>query len=91
MEDVFAQLETPWEPRDRLVLVRSYSMDPATTEMLKELHQIYGVDMSTLVRQAVKGLYVEARRRRRLGGRAAAGHRKPERAEVAAAERRPSM
>jgi hypothetical protein len=84
MDDVFAQLETPWEPRDRLVLVRSYSMDPVTTQMLKELQEIYGVDMSTLVRQAVKGLYVEARRRRRPGARGAPTNRKPERGEAVA-------
>ena len=64
IDDVFTQLKTPWEPRDRQVLVRSYSVDPMTTEMLRELHEVYGVDMSTLVRQAVKALYVEANRRR---------------------------
>ncbi len=66
-DDVFTQLETPWELRDRQVLVRSYSMDPMTTEMLRELHEVYGVDMSTLVRQAVKALYVEGKRRRGRG------------------------
>lgn len=64
IDDVFTQLKTPWEERDRQVLVRSYSMDRMTTEMLSELHELYGVDMSTLVRQAVKALYVEANRRR---------------------------
>lgn len=64
IEDVFAQLEAPWELRERAVVVRSYSMDPATVEMLKELHEMYGLDMSTLVRQAVTALYVEGKRRR---------------------------
>jgi hypothetical protein len=81
MEDVFAQLEAPWELRDRQVVVRSYSMDPMTTGMLKELQEMYRIDMSTLVRQAVKGLYVEAKRRKRPNGqRPSPGTRKVERA-----------
>ena len=64
IDDVFTQLEAPWELRDKQVLVRSYSMDAMTTDMLRELQEWYGVDMSTVVRQAVKALYVEGKRRR---------------------------
>ncbi len=68
IEDVFQQLETPWELRDRAVVARTYSMDPQTVEMLRELHTMYGLDMSTLVRQAVTALYVEGKRRRQRRG-----------------------
>jgi hypothetical protein len=47
-------------------------MDPMTTEMLREMHEMYGVEMSALVRQSVKAFHVEAARWKRKNAAPAA-------------------